>query len=86
MARLAVEGAESIAGMEVRPRMVEQATPEDVLWCDGLASGRRNTAACEYWSLDMFHNVKAAVGQGGQCSVSQRRYLLGRAGDPAQQQ
>ena len=39
MARLVAEGAESIAGMEVRPRMVEQATPEDVLWCDGLALG-----------------------------------------------
>jgi NAD(P)H dehydrogenase (quinone) len=39
MARLVAERADSIAGLEVRLRKVEEATPEDVLWCDGLALG-----------------------------------------------
>jgi hypothetical protein len=37
MAGLVAEGAGSIPGVEVRLRKVEEATPEDVLWCDGRA-------------------------------------------------
>src|SRR4051812_14204630 len=39
MAGLVAEGAARIPGVEVRLRMVGEATPEDVLWCDGLALG-----------------------------------------------
>ncbi len=39
MARLVAKGTERIADMRVRLRKVEDATPEDVLWCDGLALG-----------------------------------------------
>ena len=41
MAGLVAEGAGTIPGIEVRLRKVEQATPEDVYWCDGLANRRR---------------------------------------------
>jgi hypothetical protein len=37
MAGLVAEGAGVIPGVEVRLRKVEEATPEDVLWCDELA-------------------------------------------------
>ncbi len=33
------EGADSVPGIEVRIRGVEDATQEDLLWCDGLAPG-----------------------------------------------
>ena len=44
MATLVAEGAKEIQGVEVRLRKVEgegefKATPEDVLWCDGIAVG-----------------------------------------------
>ena len=39
MAELVAEGPGSISGVEVRLRKVEEATADDVLWCDGLALG-----------------------------------------------
>jgi NAD(P)H dehydrogenase (quinone) len=39
MAGLVAEGAAGIPGVEVRLRKVEEATADDVLWCDGLALG-----------------------------------------------
>ena len=39
MARLVAEGATSVPGTEVRVRSVEEATAEDVLWCEGIAVG-----------------------------------------------
>src|SRR6266404_3552290 len=39
MASLVVEGAGSIPGVEVRLRKVDESTPDDLLWCDGLALG-----------------------------------------------
>jgi hypothetical protein len=40
MARLVAEGAGLIPGTEVRVREVDAATPDDVLWCDGLVHKR----------------------------------------------
>ena len=37
MAGLVAEGARSVPDIEVRLRKVEEATADDVLWCDGLA-------------------------------------------------
>jgi NAD(P)H dehydrogenase (quinone) len=54
MARLVAEGAESIAGMEVRLRKVEEATPEDVLWCDGLALGSPTNMGLLSWKMKRF--------------------------------
>jgi NAD(P)H dehydrogenase (quinone) len=39
MANLVAEGAGGIRGIEVRQRKVDEATADDVLWCDGLALG-----------------------------------------------
>ena len=39
MAGLIADGAGSIAGIEIRLRKIDEATGEDVLWCDGLALG-----------------------------------------------
>ena len=44
MAGLVAEGAEGLLGVEVRLRKVEEATPEDVLWCDGLISSALSAA------------------------------------------
>jgi NAD(P)H dehydrogenase (quinone) len=48
MAQLVAEGAASIPGVEVRLRQVEEATPEDVLWCDGLALGSPTNMGCSH--------------------------------------
>ena len=39
MAALVVEGAKQVVSTEVRIRSVDDATAEDVVWCDGLAVG-----------------------------------------------
>ena len=39
MAGLVAEGAGTIAGTHLRLRKVEEASADDVLWCDGLALG-----------------------------------------------
>ena len=39
MAELVAAGAAQIPGIEVRLRTVAESTLEDVIWCDGLASG-----------------------------------------------
>jgi NAD(P)H dehydrogenase (quinone) len=54
MAGLVAEGAESILGMEVRLRKVDEATPEDVLWCDGLALGSPTNMALWSWKMKRF--------------------------------
>ena len=54
MARLVAEGAESIADMQVRLRTVEEATPEHVLWCDGLALGSPTNMGLVSWKMKRF--------------------------------
>src|SRR5690242_1444969 len=54
MARLVVEGAEGVPGIEVRLRKVEQATPDDVLWCDGLALGSPTNMGLLSWKMKRF--------------------------------
>lgn len=54
MASLVAEGAESIAGMEVRVRDVEAATAEDVHWCDGLAVGSPTNMGILSWKMKRF--------------------------------
>lgn len=39
MAEHLVQGTEEVAGTGVRLRSVEEATVEDILWCDGMAVG-----------------------------------------------
>jgi NAD(P)H dehydrogenase (quinone) len=54
MAGLVVEGVSSISEMEVRLRKVEETTPEDVLWCDGLALGSPTNMGLLSWKMKRF--------------------------------
>src|SRR5947209_16826995 len=54
MAGLVAEGAGGIPGVEVRLRKVEEATPEDVLWCDGLALGSPTNMGLLSWKMKRF--------------------------------
>ncbi len=46
MAKLVAEGAALVSETEVRVRSVDEATAEDVVWCDGLAVGSPTNMAC----------------------------------------
>jgi NAD(P)H dehydrogenase (quinone) len=54
MAGLVAEGAGGISGIEVRLRKVEEATPDDVLWCDGLALGSPTNMGLLSWKMKRF--------------------------------
>ena len=54
MAELVAEGARSIPEMEVRLREVDAASPEDVLWCDGLAVGSPTNMGLISWKMKRF--------------------------------
>lgn len=54
MAKLVTEGAASIPDTEVRLRSVEEAKPEDVLWCDGLAVGSPTNMGLLSWKMKRF--------------------------------
>ncbi len=54
MARLVAEGAASIADTEVRVRSVDEATPEDVHWCEGLAVGSPTNMGVLSWKMKRF--------------------------------
>jgi NAD(P)H dehydrogenase (quinone) len=54
MAALVAEGAARIPAIEVRLRRVEEATPEDVLWCDGLALGSPTNMGLLSWKMKRF--------------------------------
>jgi len=54
MAELVAEGAGTVPGTEVRIRRVEEATKEDVLWCDGLAVGTPTHMGSISWKLKRF--------------------------------
>ncbi|MDO8349134.1 MAG: flavodoxin family protein, partial [Planctomycetota bacterium] len=54
MAELVAEGAGRIADTEVRLRSVDEATPEDVFWCDGLAVGSPTNLGLMSWRMKRF--------------------------------
>ena len=54
MAGLVAEGAGSIPGIEVRLRNLDQATADDVLWCDGLALGSPTNMGLLSWKMKRF--------------------------------
>jgi len=54
MAELVAEGARSIAETEVRVRTLDEATPEDVRWCDGLAVGSPTNMGLLSWKMKRF--------------------------------
>ena len=54
MAGLVAEGAASIENMEVRQRRVDEATPDDIAWCDGLALGSPTNMGLLSWKMKRF--------------------------------
>src|SRR6202165_1526484 len=54
MGGLVAEGAGSIPVIEVRLRKVDEATAEDVLWCDGLALGSPTNMGLLSWKMKQF--------------------------------
>ena len=54
MAVLVAEGASSIADTEIRLRSVDEATADDVIWCDGLAVGSPTNMGILSWKMKRF--------------------------------
>jgi NAD(P)H dehydrogenase (quinone) len=54
MAHLIGDGAGSIPGTEVRVRSLDEATAEDVVWCDGLAVGSPTNMGILSWKMKRF--------------------------------
>lgn len=54
MARFVAEGASTIPDTEVRLRSLEEAVPEDVVWCDGLAVGSPTNMGILSWKMKRF--------------------------------
>lgn len=54
MAEFVAEGARSISETEVRLKSVDQATPDDVVWCDGIAVGSPTNMGILSWKMKKF--------------------------------
>src|SRR5258706_1380960 len=54
MAELVAEGAGSLAKTEVRLRSVDEATADDVLWCDAIAVGSPTNMGLLSWKMKRF--------------------------------
>ncbi|MBX9677364.1 MAG: flavodoxin domain-containing protein [Gemmataceae bacterium] len=54
MAELVAEGAGEISAIEVRLKTVEEATPDDVGWCDGIAVGSPTNMGVLSWKMKRF--------------------------------
>src|SRR6476660_320410 len=54
MAALVADGARQIPAIEVRLRKVDDATADDVLWCDGLALGSPTNMGLLSWKMKRF--------------------------------
>lgn len=57
MAALVAEGARAIEETEVRLKSVEEATAEDVVWCDGIAVGSPTNMGILSWKMKRFWDV-----------------------------
>src|SRR5271168_780225 len=80
MAGLVAEGAGIIPGIEVRLRKVEEATADDVLWCDGLALGSPTNMGLLSWKMKRFWDETMAphwMKVDGKIACA---FLLGRLG------
>lgn len=54
MAKLVAEGAAAIPQTEVRLRKVDDASPDDVVWCDGIAVGSPTNMGIMSWKMKRF--------------------------------
>jgi NAD(P)H dehydrogenase (quinone) len=60
MAELVAVGAGGIAGIEVRLLKVDEASADDVLWCDGLALGSPTNMGLLSWKMKRFWDESMA--------------------------
>lgn len=51
MAEQVVKGAECVPGTEVRLKSVDEATADDILWCDGIAVGSPTNMGTLSWRM-----------------------------------
>jgi NAD(P)H dehydrogenase (quinone) len=54
MAQYVAEGASRVPGTEVRLRSVDEATGEDLVWCDGIAAGSPTNMGVLSWKMKRF--------------------------------
>ncbi|MGB8170208.1 MAG: flavodoxin family protein [Chthoniobacteraceae bacterium] len=54
MAALVGEGAQSVPDTEVRLRHIDEASADDVIWCDGLAVGSPTNMGLLSWKMKRF--------------------------------
>lgn len=54
MAELVAEGAGDVPETEVRLRSIEEATGDDLLWCDGVAVGAPTNMGVLSWKMKRF--------------------------------
>ena len=54
MAALVAEGAGEVSDIEVRLRNLDEASAEDVVWCDGLAVGSPTNMGVLSWKMKRF--------------------------------
>ena len=57
MAQLVAEGARSIKDTEVRVKSVDEASADDVVWCDGIAVGSPTNMGILSWKMKRFWDV-----------------------------
>jgi NAD(P)H dehydrogenase (quinone) len=54
MAEFVVEGVVTVKGIEVRLRSIDDATADDVVWCDGIAVGSPTNMGLMSWKMKRF--------------------------------
>lgn len=54
MAALVQDGAAAVPGTEVRLRKIDEASADDVLWCDGIALGSPTNMGLLSWKMKRF--------------------------------
>lgn len=54
MAQFVADGAGTVPQTEVRLRSIEEARPEDVVWCDGVAVGSPTNMGLVSWKMKRF--------------------------------
>ncbi|GBC99037.1 Flavodoxin [bacterium HR17] len=60
MAELVAQGAAKVPGAQVRLKSVDEASPEDILWCDGLAVGSPTNMGVLSWKMKRFWDETVA--------------------------
>ncbi len=59
MANLVAEGAATVSGMEIRKLTVDDATADDLLWCDGIALGSPTNMGSMAWKVKKWWDTVA---------------------------